>query len=183
MPCLRIQEKQPLSVCASDAVVKLNIERNPKESTLSSLEYAVYDSNEKDILASRILVRGSIAAESGEIGQQCQPGFKTDRTYEREDLPSAAVGRSHMAAGIQNGAYYRWVGDGIAEMDTTYGYINQLEVVDKGRTGWGRNYLRINCDELVYDRSCVSEGLGNRFGLTEWDKRTRNSGYLDMRTR
>ncbi len=32
MPCLRIQEKQPLSVCASDAVVKLNIERNPKES-------------------------------------------------------------------------------------------------------------------------------------------------------
>ena len=29
MPCLRIQEKQPLSVCASDAVVKLNIERNP----------------------------------------------------------------------------------------------------------------------------------------------------------
>ena len=181
MPCLRIQEKQPLSVCASDAVVKLNIERNPKESTLSSLEYAVYDSNEKDILASRILVRGSIAADQVRSGSKVSLDLKQIELM-REKTYHLLLWQTHMAAGIQNGAYYRWVGDGIAEMDTTYGYINQLEVVDKGRTGWGRNYLRINCDELVYDRSCVSEGLGNRFGLTGMDKlyqKFRIPGYAD----
>lgn len=127
MPCLHIQEKQPLSVRASDAVVKLNIERNPKETTLSSLEYAVYDSNEKDILASHILVRGSVAADQVRSGSKVSLDLKQIE-LQREKTYHLLLWQTHMAAGIQNGAYYRWVGDGIAEMDTTYGYINSWKL-------------------------------------------------------
>ncbi|MDY3917529.1 MAG: right-handed parallel beta-helix repeat-containing protein [Candidatus Limivivens sp.] len=151
------------------AVVKLNVEKGGENADLSDLEYALYESNEADILASRLIFRGSLQSE------EIHPGKELSLEFDGKELECGKtyhlmLWQQNMAAGIQKGAYYRWVGDGIAQMDGSYGYISDLKVMDRNRTGWGKNYLKLCYEEVVRDGTNQSEGMGNRFGLAGMDK-------------
>lgn len=151
------------------AIVKLNVERENAETVLHDLEYAICETNEEDILASALLERGRIKEAEIHPGKELELDFygmelTCGKTYH------LMLWQQEKAPGIQKGAYYRWVGAGIAPMDQSYGYISDLKVIDRDRTGWGRNYLKLVYDEMVWDGSNTSDGMGNRFGLAGMDK-------------
>lgn len=167
---LKHQETQAQEYFCADtlhlrrAEVLLNIEKSGADSKISDLEYALYESNESDMLASCLLYRGSVKAEeicpgkvlSLDLGGKALKAGKTCHLM---------LWQKAVADGIQKGAYYRWVGSGIAPMDGSYGYISQLIVEDRNRTGWGQCYLKLIYDEVICEGVSRSEGMGNRFGL------------------
>ena len=55
-------------------------------------------------------------------------------------------------------------------MDGSYGYISGINVTDRQKTGWGKNYLKLIYDEVLWDGSNKSDGMGNRFGLRGMEK-------------
>lgn len=151
------------------AVIKLNVEQDGKGLKPGGLEAALYESNEEDILASPLLCRKSLDAEAVSAGKEVSLDFdglalECGRTYH------LMLWQREPAEGVQKGAYYRWVGEGISAMDGSYGYISGINVTDRQKTGWGKNYLKLIYDEVLWDGSNKSDGMGNRFGLRGMEK-------------
>ncbi|MDF2674245.1 MAG: hypothetical protein K0R09_2513 [Clostridiales bacterium] len=81
-----------------------------------------------------------------------------------------ALTQKALAEDLIVGQYYRWVGRGIADMDSTYGYINGNEVVDSNKVGWGSNWMKVYTNKYILDLSHTNDTLGNRFGLNSMEK-------------
>lgn len=146
------------------AEICLNVEKGGTDAKISDLEYALYESNEVDMLASRLLYRGAIRADQICSGKP----FVLDlagTAVENGKTCHLMLWQKNVAEGIQKGAYYRWPGSGIAPMDGSYGYISQLVVTDRNKTGWGKCYMKLIYDEMICEGIHRSEGMGNRFGL------------------
>lgn len=146
------------------AEVFLNVEKGGKDAQPDDLEYALYESNESDMLASKLLYRGSVKAENIHTGKILSLDLNGTAVQAGKTC-HLMLWQKTVADGIQKGAYYRWAGAGIAPMDGSYGYISQLVVTDRGKTGWGRCYMKLIYDEMIREGSARSEGMGNRFGL------------------
>lgn len=146
------------------AEVLLNVEKSGTDAELSDLEYALYESNESDMLASRLLYRGSVKAAEIHTGKMLSLDMG-GTALQAGKTCHLMLWQKTVADGIQKGAYYRWAGAGIAPMDGSYGYISQLVVTDRDKTGWGRCYMKLVYDEVIREGTPRSEGMGNRFGL------------------
>lgn len=147
--------------------VKLNHDLNEKGTRLSNLIISIHE-YEDDILNSKKLFQKEYDVEK--IGFKNETifdigieGLNIDKNY------YVAMTQKILAKDLTNGQYYRWVGDGISQMDGSYGYINGTEIVSD-RVGWGKNWMKIYTDKYILDMSYANDNLGNRFGLNGMER-------------
>lgn len=152
------------TVFLQNAEVKLNAEKSSIGEPLPGLIYRWYKSCPKSLKDSELLFEGELSSE------QIQPGSLTKLPFPELKLEKGMIYHLMLfpqknAHSITEGAYYRWVGDGIAPMDGSYGYQTQEGFISEGKTGWGKNYLRLHLNNQILDFSTDNEGMGNRFGI------------------
>lgn len=164
---LRCQETSYVQLQA--ALVKLHIETWPKTQTLPNLIYELYGLECGDIRKADLLFHNEIESDQVQHGKETWLAFH-DVKVKKGRMYALMLSTTSLAIDVQNGAYYRWVGDGIRELDGTYGYWNHDGIVDKGKTGWGDCYVKLSYHEHIVDHSTQHEGLGNRFGLPSMEK-------------
>jgi parallel beta-helix repeat protein len=153
----------------TQVVLKLNVEKNPKTSCLSNLITEIYKTNMDNIKTSNLIYKCETESNLVKIGKETV--IDIDSLQLSANSPyHIALTQNNLAEGVKNGAYYRWCGSGISEIDGTYGYINQDGVINSKQTGWGRNYIKYIFKELVVDNSTKADNLGNRFGLNKYEK-------------
>ncbi|MDP4147688.1 MAG: hypothetical protein Q8936_25015, partial [Bacillota bacterium] len=147
--------------------VKLNYSLQEWDKGLSDLMVSLNEYDE-DILDSKELVSKELKWEEIEFKKETildisVKGLDCSKNY------YLAMTQKQLADDLANGQYYRWSGDGISDMDGTYGYINKDGLVND-KVGWGRNWMKIYTDKYILDRSHINDSLGNRFGLTNMEK-------------
>lgn len=156
------------AVILKKADIRLNVENSPGGRPFCGLIYRWYETCGDSLKDSVLLYEGRLAPE------QIYPGQRTILTF--PDLKLQRGIRYHLLliqekpASDNTEPYYRWVGNGIADMDGTYGYDNQGVFVTTGKTGWGRCDIRLCLEEENLDFTTENEGMGNRFGLLEMER-------------
>lgn len=175
------EEAEPVEVLQEEkeqiplqkAVVKLNLEAWGNAAKAPALHYKLYERKGSSIRDSICIFQGSLSSNEVRAGRESVlPLGHT--LVEKGRLYALLLYPDAYAEDIQKGAYYRWVGDGISEMDGSYGYWNGDEVIAGGQTGWGKCYLKLYDDTCIYDESTEQEGLGNRFGIKGMEKLYQN---------
>lgn len=164
-----IQDNMIETATLTQAVIKLNLETWPKDEIPGELRYQIYQMNDKDIRHATILLDKKLSINKIHSGKEAMLSLD-DLQIEKGKQYALLLYQRQLAKGIQDGAYYRWVGNGIAPIDGTYGYWNEDKVIDSGITGWGNCYLKLYYGQDIYDHSTEKEGLGNRFGLKDMEK-------------
>lgn len=153
----------------TQVVLKLNVEKNTKSSSLSNLITEIYKTEMDNIETSDLIYKCETDSNLIKIGKETVIDIDpiqlaANSTYH------IALTQKNLAEGVQNGAYYRWCGSGISEIDGTYGYLNEDGVINSKQTGWGKNYIKYVFEELVMDHSTKADNLGNRFGLNKYER-------------
>lgn len=166
---IQIQDEEKETTMLSKAVVKLNLETWPKEEVPNGLRYQMYRISDKDINTATLLLDKELPYDRIDPGRETTLPLD-ELCVEKGTLYALLLFQEKLAKGIQEGAYYRWVGNGIAMMDGTYGYWNQDQIISSNKTGWGSCYLKLYHESDIYDHSTENEGLGNRFGLKDMEK-------------
>lgn len=156
------------SISLEEAIVKVNVETWPKTAVCDPLQVSLYEMKGEDITKAVCIMSQSIAFEDVRPGKEtsipCQ-----DVTIEKGKQYALMLKKEPLAKGVQEGSYYRWVGNGIAPINGTYGYWNHDGVVNHTVTGWGECYLKLLYQSDIYDHATKNEGLGNRFGLPKME--------------
>lgn len=151
------------------AMVKLNKETWGKDAKAQPLHYQLYDMSHASIQTATCINENTCLPEQIRSGKETELSFQ-QVTLKKGTPYALLLYQDELANGVQGGSYYRWVGNGIAPLNGTYGYWNGDEVISKDMNGWGECYLKLYDDKDIYDHSTEQEGLGNRLGVKGMEK-------------